>query len=237
VKALSIRLRLSLLAAGLVVVTAFALGFLGSRISRNEFRRVEAVMAVAPGGRIDLGRLRAPLLEEARRRNGFPGSAPVLERLRPGSGAGGLVLLSPEGATLAATPESLLRSRIVVTPDGALRVENGNDVALVRGASLRLEPGGGLASATLWAVPVPEPEEADGREGAFMRSVNRALLLAALAVALAGAAATVLLVGRGVAPSWRSPRTRVDWPGGKGPRGSTPAAATRSAGSPRPSTR
>lgn len=197
---LSIRLRLSLLAAGLVVVTAFTLSFLGSRISRNEFRRVEAVVAVAPGGRIDLERLRAPLLEEARRRNGFSGSAPVLERLRSGSGAGGLVLLSPEGVTLAATPESLLRSRIVVTPDGALRVENGNDVALVRGASLLLEPGGGLAAATLWAVPVPEPEEADGREGDFMRSVNRALLLAALAVALAGAVATFLLVGRGVAP-------------------------------------
>ncbi|MBL8115151.1 MAG: HAMP domain-containing protein, partial [Acidobacteria bacterium] len=199
-KALSIRLRLSLLAAGLVVVTAFTLGFLGSRISRNEFRRVESVVAVAPGGRIDLERLRAPLLEEARRGKGLSGSASVLERLRAVSGAGGLVLLSPEGVTLAAVPKELLRSRILVTPDGALRVESGNDVALVRGSSLLLEPGDGIAPATLWAVPLPEPEEADGREGLFMRSVNRGLLLAALGVALAGAVATFLLVGRGVAP-------------------------------------
>lgn len=200
-----LRLRLSLLSAALVIVTAASLGFLSSRISRSEYRRLESV--VERGGPIDPAPLREALLAHHRSHGSWEDVGPVLEGLANGS-TGGLILLSEDGRVLGAAPAALSSATITAAPDGALRIETdergSRELRVMRGPSLRLEPPGG-APARL--VPVPLEREraedagsAEPVETRFMRSVNRELLTAVAGVAAAGALLTFVLTGRLVRP-------------------------------------
>jgi signal transduction histidine kinase len=120
--------------------------------------------------------LRIPLLVHWNQMRSWAGVLPLLERLAGDSSS--LLLVSPEGRTLAAWPPNLASARVLPQPDQSLEIDSRTANGESRRMLLRGAPGVELPGATLYILPA-EPVAGFSRTS-VRHSVNRSLLFAVL---------------------------------------------------------
>jgi len=184
-----LRTKLLLLTASVVVATALAVAFTGSRISTLQIERL------SPPGTVPLpvGRLRDHVA-----RNGLDGLAPLLDELAAATERRA-VLVDDGGRLVAASPRSLSRFALTVAPDGSLTLRSDAEILVIKGPAAELGDGAHGRLARLYLFPPDGPRDG-GPAASAVRSVNRGLLAAALGVALVALGITWALARRVLAP-------------------------------------
>ena len=114
----SLRARLLMPVGGVVLLALLAVAVLSSRVTRHAFLKVEQIRATRD---FDLASLSERLEEHYRRKASWEGAAAVLAQLAS-ERKGELVLTGTDGRVAAVSP-GLAADRIVVLPEGGLRIE------------------------------------------------------------------------------------------------------------------
>jgi signal transduction histidine kinase len=172
-------------------------GLLSSRVTLLEFQRF-----VGEGQETSLERYRDVLNDLYRQTTSWNGVQPVLDRIGQISGRQ-LLLLDPNGKTIATFPSELSRANIEITTDNNLHlssdvVENGEaskglrvtqqKLVFARPPHLTLTNSQNATIATLYLAGRYPPNPVNEQE-TFVSSVNRSMLLVAL---IAGGAALLV---------------------------------------------
>jgi len=193
----SLRVRLVLMTMLVSGVAVAAVGLLSSRVTLLEFQRF-----VGEGQETSLERYRDVLNDLYRQTTSWNGVQPVLDRIGQISGRQ-LLLLDPNGKTIATFPSELSRANIEITADNNLHlssdvVENGEPskglrvtqqkLVFARPPHLTLTNSQNATIATLYLAGRYPPSRVNEQE-TFVSSVNRSMLLVAL---IAGGAALLV---------------------------------------------
>jgi len=185
----SLRTRILLMTAGVVVLAVVAVGLLSRNASVLEFDRY-----VAEGEAREGGRIRAALEAHWAAHGSWDGATALLRDLGGTTGRP-LVVAAPGGAVIAVAPDTLSRDQVSIDRNGAVvirtRVEGDRleeQVLVVRGPRIDPRDGAGATVGRLYLLPPGEPGSR-GRGPGFVQSMNRAV---PLAVGVAGIAAILI---------------------------------------------
>ncbi len=204
VKFLLVTLTISVLAIG-------AIAFFSNRSTKTEFRRF-----IEANDETRMERIRDLLTEHYAKTSDWSQAQSALEQVGK-IGGQQLALLDAQGQIIAAWPPELLQAEITRSPDNRftmrrrvvkeeasaneerVRVIGEEELVLVNPPHLIFLNATGELTATLYLLPPPPTEQADEQK-VFFASVDRALIVAVVSIALAVLVATLILSGRILRP-------------------------------------
>ncbi len=207
----SLRVRILLMTLMVSLAAIAAVGLLSSRATSERFEQY-----VAAGERIDLERFREVLSEHHVKTGGWQNVEPLLARIKNISGKE-VLLLDGEGNLVAVSSESVGKPEVEIRPNNTLlininvveespdhkpgqpRMVRQEERVLVNPPRIDLNNAAGQAIGTLYVASI-NPDRATEPQAVFIGSVNRSLIISALAAAAIAMIATLVLSRRILAP-------------------------------------
>ncbi|MEP6921445.1 MAG: ATP-binding protein [bacterium] len=178
----SLRARLIVMTLVVAVIAVVCVGLLSRSMTLLEFRTY-----ITNKGDTELEPLRAQLVEHYRQQGSWKDVQPLLGRLAATTGKR-LILVDPERKVIAKAPLQSSQDEIIITPTHDLtwrrkQLQNGvvvaDEMVLKNVPNVQLADSRGIVVGAVYVAPPPlEPKRRP--EEAFVRALNRTLLLAAL---------------------------------------------------------
>lgn len=198
----SLRARLIVMTLVVAVIAVVCVGLLSRSMTLLEFRTY-----ITNKGDTDLEPLRAQLVEHYQQQGSWKDVQPLLGRLAATAGKQ-LILVDPERKVIAKAPFQSSHDEIIITPTHDLtwqrkQLQNGvvvaDEMVLKNVPNVQLADSRGVVVGAVYVAP-PPLESKRRPEEAFVRALNRTLLLAALISAAVALLVAIVLSRRILRP-------------------------------------